>query len=194
MLRAAKVFTKVTWAPASASLLLLSLWLLLLASALGRCRSSCRCCFSSRRCSLRCLLLTWKRRPLGEQPARLTRAAACSRETRGWRMQRAQTASHWEQRKTHWRPKLLCFPFSLKFTFKLIPLAELANKISFLLLVSQFKMTQGTLTPVQQEITLKYATGHPSLHDWMPQVILTKSSEAYFIFASASGFLHYAAF
>lgn len=55
-------------------------------------------------------------------------------------------------------------------------------------------MTQGTLTPVQQEITLKYATGHLSLHNLMPQVILTKSSEAYFIFASASGFLHYAAF
>ena len=47
MLRAAKVFTKVTWALASASLLLLSLWPLL-SRALCRCLSSCRFFFSSR--------------------------------------------------------------------------------------------------------------------------------------------------
>ena len=56
MLRAAKVFTKVTWALASASLLLLSLWLLL-SGALWRCLSSCRLFFSGRCCSRLCLFV-----------------------------------------------------------------------------------------------------------------------------------------
>lgn len=86
MLRAAKVFTKVTCVFASASLRLLSLWPLLLSRALWRCLSSCRFFFSSRCCSRLCLLVTWKRRPC-ELPALRTQVPPGQGDTRGGQIQ-----------------------------------------------------------------------------------------------------------
>lgn len=111
MLRAAKVFTKVTCSLASASLLL-SLWLLLLSRALRRCRSSCRFFFSKRCCSRRCLFVTWKRRRW---------VSRLRKEVRGWQRQRAQLPSTRQNRENPpTRPNMMWFPLLLKFPFKCI--------------------------------------------------------------------------
>lgn len=72
------------------------------------------------------------------------------------------------------------------------PFAQLANKINSILLINQFKMNWRNINPVQQEITLKQARGHLSLHNLVAQGILTQSSEASCIFASACGFYYIA--
>lgn len=117
MLRAAKVFTKVTCVLASASLRLLSLWPLLLSRALWRCLSSCRFFFSRRCCSLLCLLVTWKRRqvscPHGD-PLPKADTGLTDRE-RGHTPPLSKNTEN-----PPIRPELMYFPSLLKFPLKFL--------------------------------------------------------------------------
>ena len=141
MLRAAKVFTKVTWVLTSASLLLLSLWLLLLSRALWRCLSSCRFFFSSRCCSRLCLFVTWKRRLPPESPAR---GHSLHQWTGNAGLTDAKGTDCLSTRteKTHLTDqKWVISHYCSNLHLNLYPPAELANKINSILLINQFKMT-----------------------------------------------------
>lgn len=130
MLRAAKVFTKVTCVLASASLRLLSLWPLRLSRALWRCLSSCRFFFSRRCCSRLCLLVTWKRRLRGELLAQGTQMlpAEGSCRANGYQGHRLPLSKNREKPPN--RPEVVISHHGSNLHLRFYPLAELVNEIN----------------------------------------------------------------